>query len=505
MALQNTDEYYTSLNSTGYRVQGSNLNTVNGAAEILVNRGTSSHRLALDNVETTLQDTDQLLVNRGGQSYSVTGALVKEEYFPTGPAGGSTKITSVNYETPNNTKSEITCESDTNFDTFIDGDSIKAVDINGNDANYIAESATITNVVQSTSTISSTIVDNGKWSESPTPTQFASTFLNGNNASGGGDDAAVSFQGQNYTGNPPSGAGAEYEFTVNLSDVKNLRIFNSNRAGYMKILLIAADDAEYVLVDNATSTNGGFPTNEGLYPPSANDPVYTTETWPNLPAEMNNFVKKIRFTWSTYAENNSDYFYFGVNYIQVTKKSDGSKYILTNTLNAQTVTLANSQDVDIFQIGDTVNTNNFIISKSGNVFTIGGLTSYSGGPTKLISQPKTGTGKWGGSSGSTITVDSSNQNWVPSGAGNRLNQDFYVLTGTSSLSLSKALLVTDYGVNLTRAKTFPARSVDGYYPLYRVPLLAAAVGDGTYTTYTLGGITYYMPNGVTQYLGNHVP
>jgi len=46
-------------------------------------------------------------------------------------------------------------------------------------------------------------------------------------------------------------------------------------------------------------------------------------------------------------------------------------------------------------------------------------------------------------------------------------------------------------------------AVSGYYPLYRTAALASAAGNGSYHTHRLGGVTYYMPNGVSIWHGNY--
>lgn len=46
-------------------------------------------------------------------------------------------------------------------------------------------------------------------------------------------------------------------------------------------------------------------------------------------------------------------------------------------------------------------------------------------------------------------------------------------------------------------------AVSGYYPLYRTAALANAAGNGTSHTHRLGGVTYYMPNGVSIWHGNY--
>ena len=66
------------------------------------------------------------------------------------------------------------------------------------------------------------------------------------------------------------------------------------------------------------------------------------------------------------------------------------------------------------------------------------------------------------------------------------------VTGTVSLATTTAV-ATETG----------PKEVDGYYPLYDLEASAEAAGDGTTHSHTLGGVTYYMPNGVTFYHGNY--
>lgn len=46
-------------------------------------------------------------------------------------------------------------------------------------------------------------------------------------------------------------------------------------------------------------------------------------------------------------------------------------------------------------------------------------------------------------------------------------------------------------------------AINGYYPLYTTEDAANSAGDGTSHTHEFDGVTYYMPNGVTNYHGNY--
>ena len=41
-------------------------------------------------------------------------------------------------------------------------------------------------------------------------------------------------------------------------------------------------------------------------------------------------------------------------------------------------------------------------------------------------------------------------------------------------------------------------AISGYYPLYDTEAAASAAGDGSAHTHVFGGVTYYMPNGLTM-------
>lgn len=47
--------------------------------------------------------------------------------------------------------------------------------------------------------------------------------------------------------------------------------------------------------------------------------------------------------------------------------------------------------------------------------------------------------------------------------------------------------------------------LNGFYPLYNTERGAAAAGDGTTHLHDIDGVTYYMPNGIEYYHGNHAP
>ena len=48
-----------------------------------------------------------------------------------------------------------------------------------------------------------------------------------------------------------------------------------------------------------------------------------------------------------------------------------------------------------------------------------------------------------------------------------------------------------------------AQSISGHFPLYNSQAEANAIGNGSSTTYTFNATDYYMPNGVTQFTGDH--
>lgn len=49
------------------------------------------------------------------------------------------------------------------------------------------------------------------------------------------------------------------------------------------------------------------------------------------------------------------------------------------------------------------------------------------------------------------------------------------------------------------------KSIQGFYPLYEIQEEALLAGDGSMHTHEFGGKTYYMPNGVKFYHGDHPP
>ena len=55
---------------------------------------------------------------------------------------------------------------------------------------------------------------------------------------------------------------------------------------------------------------------------------------------------------------------------------------------------------------------------------------------------------------------------------------------------------------MSTAETGP-KQINGYYPLYDTISGANANGNGSHHTHVLEGVTYYMPNGVTNWHGNY--
>jgi len=79
---------------------------------------------------------------------------------------------------------------------------------------------------------------------------------------------------------------------------------------------------------------------------------------------------------------------------------------------------------------------------------------------------------------------------------NKIKNEIFDLTGIPlSITPTAAPATTD------------ALSVMGYYPLYATQSSAVANGDGTFHTHNLGGVTYFMPNGlemgVTMFHGDY--
>ena len=91
MTIQNTDLFLVSNNGSK-KCEAQNLNGKTG--NVLVNRGGASYKTGIENIPTTVLDTDLMLVNRGGASFKATGAEV-QTLFPQGPAGATDVITDV--------------------------------------------------------------------------------------------------------------------------------------------------------------------------------------------------------------------------------------------------------------------------------------------------------------------------------------------------------------------------------------------------------------------------
>jgi hypothetical protein len=118
-----------------------------------------------------------------------------------------------------------------------------------------------------------------------------------------------------------------------------------------------------------------------------------------------------------------------------------------------------------------------------------------------LGKPLSGTGTYGSHTGSVLTVNSSNTEWVDNN--NQRGDNYYITTGTTRLSLAKALTINDYGVMTTKARTWAATAIAGYYPLYRFQKIAELAGNGSTHSHTFDGVTWYMPEGVTYYHGDY--
>ena len=116
-------------------------------------------------------------------------------------------------------------------------------------------------------------------------------------------------------------------------------------------------------------------------------------------------------------------------------------------------------------------------------------------------KPLSGTGTYSEHTGSVLTVNNSNTEWVDND--NQRGDEYYATTATTRLALAKALSVDDYGVMTANARQWAATAIAGYYPLFRFERIAKLVGDGTAHSHTFDGVTWYMPNGVTYYHGDY--
>jgi hypothetical protein len=123
------------------------------------------------------------------------------------------------------------------------------------------------------------------------------------------------------------------------------------------------------------------------------------------------------------------------------------------------------------------------------------------GQAAELDKSLSGAGTYDSHTGSVMTVNNSNTEWVDND--NQRGDDYYATTGTTRLSLAKALTIDDYGVMTANARQWAATAIAGYYPLFRFERIAKLVGDGTAHSHIFDGVTWYMPNGVTYYHGDY--
>jgi hypothetical protein len=140
-------------------------------------------------------------------------------------------------------------------------------------------------------------------------------------------------------------------------------------------------------------------------------------------------------------------------------------------------------------------------SETGTSSSVTSDWTTSVGQAAELDKPLSGAGTYDSHTGSVMTVNNSNTEWVDND--NQRGDNYYATTGTTRLALAKALTIDDYGVMTASARQWAATAIAGYYPLFRFERIAKLVGNGTAHSHTFDGVTWYMPNGVTYYHGDY--
>ena len=569
MTIQPTDLFLVS-NGGSKKCEAQNLNGKTG--NVLVNRGGVSHRTGVENIPTTVLDTDLMLVNRGGESFKATGAEV-QTLFPQGPAGGTDVITdAVN----SGTTSTLTLASDRNLDTFTAGDGLQMVDTNGDAAAYTPITTAITTATAGTVsdnwTAASGIQNASGWrSVTYGNSRFVAVAFNGGFPSSmysldgitwigssslqgqqwsdiaaayggtfatvtswGGQRMAYSQNGSTWNfsgsgdgaGGPLPWKGVCHDPSRNLfvavgsSYSKNLYMVQTSYNGvtwYPNTFNMPGDWVSVAAgngINVAVSGNGEvmYGASQGGTWNYASPPI--NSPWTDITYGGGKFVAVASsgnfLMWSTngtgwsivsvpsniglqsvaYGDGRfvavglsgaSVYSSDGINWTQgatatgyplysivygkdkfvavgtsgVVWSSSGGT--ITNTVN---LALApTSKDLKYFNSGDKVTQ----AANFGTVKSVGTdelvLEDVSGDWTTSVGQAAelntaiSGTGTYGSHTGSVLTVNNSNTEWVDND--NQRGEDFYATTQTARLSLAKALQVKDYGVMEAKARAYP--------------------------------------------------
>lgn len=348
--------------------------------KLLVNKSDYSARFVYaQNMQASVATNDYMLVERSGVSYKVTGQQIID-YFPTLPSGVAGFI-------DNSSSSTLTLDSNTNLSDFVNGDALTMVDSNGSAASYTPQTNAVSNV-------SSTV-----------------TY-------------ELSISGNYFTQAPPinliNGTGGTVQTTVQTDNRMDV-IWNLGRGtGDIQ----ASNYTMYLSNGSSASTKSG---RIQISSDGNGDYRQDITIGPGGNYSFNIPYPNAYYFWIT--------MYNPLNEQIIVSNFRANGSLINRPVNIPVLTFSSgNSDLRYFQKDDIITTGHKVMSVNtgSNQMSLSG-GSWSNGNT-VTGPSKTGTATFNSSSGTTVNISNSNEQWIDDG--NRLGEEYYIRSSSFRTGLA---------------------------------------------------------------------